>query len=497
MPLSNKKATRQKTGPACIPCHRLKIKCDGEVKPCQSCVRRKVPKQCAYPRPILHSEKRGETRPQIETQEDQMGSSGSPGPKLDDPASLLQPSTVPASETTRSDVPEFPHHAVSSFSPEDSADPGPPLNTSFLQMAIPVSTKPLTLPQISLNHLIANSSATLKVPSHSIQERALLPHCPDGCEHTVPTFHQLLLVLGYLCLTSIIPEDDGALWNIICRREQDWEHAFILQYDHLLPWLLPVRRALTEAKGLHTMSLMDIQSQIRFLLYIIGIYSVPQTSFLQTCFQQRNYPYRPFGIKASIVLICLAFGVIRASEIKDYESRSFWPQHDSFLSLMVSRLAVSPLFENGSSKPCFSALIRRLYQSCQLEEIHVASIQPWRILLRNEGSIEAYYRQGFRSLNPLLLPKIADTLGVLSNGEYQSSECLISSLATTFLRSEFKELDQNFSGISEIKDSKADRILVTEMLHVQLSRALYRSEPGRHIMVFHVSNIEDQSAPFN
>ncbi|KAJ6003790.1 hypothetical protein N7540_013090 [Penicillium herquei] len=374
----------------------------------------------------------------------------------------------------QSDVQAFSQDAVPSFPPEVSVDPGPQLNTSILQMAIPVSEKALTSSHISLNHLIANSSATLKVPFLPVQEGALLPHCSDGCEHTVPTFHQLLLVLGYLCVTSIIPEDDGALWNIIYRREQDWEYAFILQYDHLLPWLLPVRRALTEAEGLHTMSLMDIQSQIRFLLYIIGIYSVPQTSFLQTCFQQRSYPYRPFGIRASIVLICLAFGVIRASEIKDYESRRFWPHDDSLLSLMVSRLAVSPLFGNGSSMSCFSALIRRLYQAFQYEEIHVALIQPWRILLRNEESIEAYYRQGFRSLNPLLLPKIADALRVRSNGE-----CLISSLAKEFLRSGAEELDQNFGRISEITDSKADRIVVAEMLHVQLSRALYRSEPGR------------------
>ncbi|KAJ5737429.1 uncharacterized protein N7483_002554 [Penicillium malachiteum] len=278
---------------ACTSCHRSHRKCDKAV-PCQSCIIRGKAEACVNTTRVSYAVyTQPEQSPVIPEDEDQAASTErrdrdfslkTPDWDSYESTGLLHVQVMPGAETKCDEETLF-QESIFSSSHGGIDDLKLPPDISFPQMRIP-----------------------------------------------------LLLVLGYLCVIKILPEDEATIWQIICRREQDWENAFLLQYDEVLYWLLSVRRALTQAQGLHAVTLTDIESQIRFLLYVIGIYSLPRSSFLQMCYQRSDFPYRPFGIKASIVLICLAFGVIRPQEIKNYEHQNSWPQDDSFLPLMTSRL---------------------------------------------------------------------------------------------------------------------------------------------------------------
>ncbi|KAJ5737284.1 uncharacterized protein N7483_002409 [Penicillium malachiteum] len=108
------------------------------------------------------------------------------------------------------------------------------------------------------------------------------------------------------------------------------------------------------------------------------------------------------------MLICLALDVIRAEEINDYESRSFWP---------------------------------RLHQAFQREEIHVASTNPRHIPSTDEQRIVAYYGQGFQSWSQLLLPRISAVLGLPQNNEDYLDDFLIDFLARLFHEGKAEDLD--------------------------------------------------------
>ncbi|CEJ62857.1 hypothetical protein PMG11_11342 [Penicillium brasilianum] len=94
--------------------------------------------------------------------------------------------------------------------------------------------------------------------------------CFVAAEKKPHTIHQLLLVLSYLFISAMLPEDEGALWRIIYRNGNDWEEGFVLQYDGLLSWFIRAREALTRSEALHSMSLEDLELQIRYILFILG-----------------------------------------------------------------------------------------------------------------------------------------------------------------------------------------------------------------------------------
>jgi hypothetical protein len=121
----------------------------------------------------------------------------------------------------------------------------------------------------------------------------------------------------------MLPMDLGALWKVICRRGRDWEESFVLQHGQLQRWLISARNVLTKSDGLHTVTLADIELQTRYILFIIGQYTSPHSSFLAESFQSEYPPYRPFGARASIALICLVFEGIRVDEMEGYEQRKY------------------------------------------------------------------------------------------------------------------------------------------------------------------------------
>ena len=216
----------------------------------------------------------------------------------------------------------------------------------------------------------------------------------------------MLLVLNYLFISSLLPKDEGALWKIICRRACDWEKSFILQYDNLQCWLISARNVLCTYKGPHTMSLEDVELQARYCIFLIRLYTVPDSSFHAECFQNGRSPYRPFGVRASIALTCLVFGGVQAAEIKGYESVNIWACDHGFLSTMFGRLRQSPLFQLEYSMQRLQSAMLSLQQAFQLEEIRVASVQPQIINIASQAEVLGYYQQASLALDPMLLSDI-------------------------------------------------------------------------------------------
>ena len=266
----------------------------------------------------------------------------------------------------------------------------------------------------------------------------------------------------------MLPEDDRAIWPIIYRHCQDWEESFVLQYDGLPYWLINAREVLTRSEGLHTMSLEDLELQIRHILFILGQYATPNSSFIQTCYQRHHPPYRPFGVRASIALICYAFMGIQATAIEGYESKDLWLHDQDSLSTMVARLQKSPLMEAELSVPQLESMILSLQRAFQLEEVRVASTKPQKMCVREDSDLSEYYRRAFLSLNPMLLPKIfTSALGIEPMTGVRTDR-LAYFLAQVFHKVyPIEGLESAFKKVPEILQSKPDRVVATEMFHVK------------------------------
>ena len=213
----------------------------------------------------------------------------------------------------------------------------------------------------------------------------------------------------------MLPTDVGALWKVICRRDRDWEESFVLLHGHLQGWLISAREVLTESDGLHTVTLEDIELQTRYILFIIGQNASPYSSFLAEILQTEHPPYRPFGVRASVALICHVFQGIQAGELEGYESKEIWTRDQTFLSTMACRLKESPLFGAEVSMYHLQSMILSLQRAFQCEEIRVSSMKPRILRIESQLEVAGYYRRAFLALNPMLLPKILDSLGEAIN----------------------------------------------------------------------------------
>lgn len=204
--------------------------------------------------------------------------------------------------------------------------------------------------------------------------------------------------------------DLGALWKVICRRDRDWEESFVLQHGQLQRWLISARDVLTKSDGLHTVTLADIELQTRYILFVIGQYTSPNSSFLADTFQSEYPPYRPFGARASIALICLVFEGIRVDELEGYESKEIWTRDQDFLKMMASRLKESPLFGPEVSMLHLQSMILSLQKAFQCEEIRVSSTKFRTLRIESQLEVLGYYRRAFLAFDPTLLPKILASL---------------------------------------------------------------------------------------
>lgn len=327
----------------------------------------------------------------------------------------------------------------------------------------------------------------------------------DSELHTV---YQLLLVLSYLFVSVMLPGDDRPLWSLIYRCERDWEKSFVLQYDRLLWWLVSTRRALTQAADMHSMSVEDLQSQIGYVLFILGQHASPTRGFFET-YQKPEPPYRPFGVRASIALICHAFAGIQITDIKGYETKEIWTYDQETFSTMACRLQQSPLFTADFPVHQLQSIILNLQRAFQLEEIRVASTKPQAICIKDSSARIEYYRRAFISLDPMLLPKILTTALMMKPKLEIMIDVLATLLARRFHEScSMEELEAGFKLVPEIWQSKPDRVIVTEMFHVkafeqkwlrgylgELRAALSMKDAddvkytagASHVFVFHVS----------
>ena len=204
--------------------------------------------------------------------------------------------------------------------------------------------------------------------------------------------------------------DVGALWKVICRRDCDWEESFVLQHSQHQGWLISVRNVLTKSDGLHTITLEDIELQSRYILFILGQHTSPHSSFLAECFQSEYPPYRPFGVRASVALICHVYEGIRVDEMEGYESKEIWTYDQNFLVTMASRLRESPLFGPEVSMPHLQSMISSLQKAFQCEEIRVSSTKFQNLRIEHQPEVMGYYRRAFLAFDPLLLPKILASL---------------------------------------------------------------------------------------
>jgi hypothetical protein len=220
----------------------------------------------------------------------------------------------------------------------------------------------------------------------------------------------------------MLPTDVGALWKAICRRDCDWEKSFVLQHDQLQGWLISARNVLTKSDGLHTVTLEDIELQTRYILFILGQHTSPHSSFLAECFQSEYPPYRPFGVRASIALICHVFDGIRVDEMEGYESKEIWTRDQNFLTMMASRLKESPLFGSKVSMPYLQSMILSLQKAFQCEEIRLASTKFQTLRIKSQSEVLGYYRRAFLAFDPTLLPKILASLSKANDTTYRTEQ---------------------------------------------------------------------------
>lgn len=276
-----------------------------------------------------------------------------------------------------------------------------------------------------------------------------------AAEKTPHTIHQLLLVLNYLFISAMLPGDEGALWRIICRHGTDWEKGFVLQYNGLRRWRFDARQVLTQSDDLHSMSLEDMEFQIMYILFLLGQHASYHSSFFHKFYQREYPPYRPFGTKASVALLCFVFLGIQVKEMKGYHSKEIWLREEEFLLTMVFQLRASPLFDAEVSMHHLQSMILSLQRAFQLEEIRVASTKPQKVSLREDSEILEYYRRALLSLNPMLLPKISIVVPGVEPRMGMSTDRLATLLAGTFHEaSRMEDLEAAFKRVPEIRDQK-------------------------------------------
>ena len=120
-------------------------------------------------------------------------------------------------------------------------------------------------------------------------------------------------------------------------------------------------------------------------------------------------------MRASVALIYHVFQGIQASELEGYKSKEIWTRDQSFLLTMACRLKESPLFGAEVSMYHLQSMILSLQKAFQREEIRVSSMKPRILRIESQLEVAGYYRRAFLALNPMLLPKILDSLGEAIN----------------------------------------------------------------------------------
>ncbi|CAG8897819.1 unnamed protein product [Penicillium nalgiovense] len=482
----------------CQPCRHSRIRCSREVPHCQTCVKRGRYSLCVYEtkvsdqKPALPEPRSKQQKQKQERASDEYHFRWRAFEPQSEQFSRYETSTneemqhamEPANE-------EHIKHMSQRYSEQGSLSPHetPPKSIAAAKAekasifqpkhVEDTSERPRSTPVPQPTELYAQM-----IPPASLPPRPNFDLTISGRHICGPhTAHQLLLVLHYLFISSMLPADIGALWKVICRRHHDWEESFVLQHEQLQQWLISVRNILTNSDGLHTVTLEDIERQTRYIL-------------------SEEPPYRPFGVRASIALICHAFGGIQADELEGYEAKEIWTRDQNFLSTMAFRLKESPLFGAEVSVNHLQSMILGLQKAFQCEEIRVSGMEFQTLRIESELEVLGYYRRAFLAFNPILLPKILASLREANDlttllWHYQLINMernldrtnLALRLANIFMSLAPERLDAAFQNTREIQLSKADRVVAMEMMHVKSFEEAYKLNPTKPttVRVFHVS----------
>jgi hypothetical protein len=201
---------------------------------------------------------------------------------------------------------------------------------------------------------------------------------------------------------SIVPHDNEAILRIVARDDKEWEQNFYPQYPRLLSWWIAIRRDLTQQGYIIAVSIEDMEHQMKYLLYLIGQLSSRQSS-LYTQWENSYRPCRPFGMNASIALICYCFNGTK--NVQGYESLDIWSHNEGFLQTMLVQLHSSPIFRDGITLSRLEHMIACLRIALLEEDIRTYEL-PWSLCVDDNNMILNYYRNAIKALNPELLPEI-------------------------------------------------------------------------------------------
>lgn len=269
-----------------------------------------------------------------------------------------------------------------------------PDSSRLLNGSMPLETAPLS----GTGHDFSTIQSR-EVPSSTDTEQAAI----SGENFEQPTRNQYLLVLIYLFVASRDPYDKETISRIIVRDDEEWEKSFSPQYQPYLSWWLTIRCGLTQHRGILAVSIEDMIQQIKYLLYLIGRLSTPQSNLFHSQWESQNHPSRPFGMNASIALICYCFNGTK--DVQGYESLDIWSYNEGFLFTMVIQLRLSPTFGDSISLTQVKHMISSVRTALAGEDTRTL-FSPWHIPLDNSAVTLRYYQRAIKTLNPELLPKI-------------------------------------------------------------------------------------------
>ncbi|CAG8165551.1 unnamed protein product, partial [Penicillium nalgiovense] len=331
---------------SCRPCYYSKTRCNREVPHCQTCLKRGKPSLCVYETKMpdqKHALPEPQPKRQTQEQEGEYEDNHIPWKTFERQSEQclhhesstnkeMQHAIEPANEEHIKHMSQR-HFEQGNLGPHEVPPKGAVANVEKASIFQPKHVKGTFERPRSTSVPQPTEPYAQMIPPASLPPRPNFDLTISGRHICGPhTAHQLLLVLNYLFISSMLPADIGALWKVICRRHHDWEESFVLQHEQLQQWLISVRNILTNSDGLHTVTLEDIERQTRYILFILGGNTSPHSSFIFECFRSEEPPYRPFGVRASIALICHAFGGIQADELEGYEAKEIWTRDQNFLS---------------------------------------------------------------------------------------------------------------------------------------------------------------------
>jgi hypothetical protein len=175
---------------------------------------------------------------------------------------------------------------------------------------------------------------------------------------------------------------------------------------------------------------------------------------------------------------------IKAHEMNGYDRKEIWTLDEAALRTMVVRLNDSPLFPAQVTLPQAHSLIVGLQRAFQVEEIRVASTKPQILHLGQDFQIANYYWRAFSALDPQLLPKFSFMTSRIATLAGVTTEGLLTALAKFFSESDsLKDIEAAFDQIPEIKASRPDQIVVTEMFHVKAWHHAYLRCPSGQFLL--------------